>query len=72
MIMFTIFSVFGLAILLPINSVNQGDNRGLEIFTIGNIRDTKRLWTHVILTWLFSGMTFKCYKCYNYLKIIIT
>lgn len=58
MILFAIFSICGLAVLLPINFVNQGDNQGLEKFTIGNIRDNKRLWSHVIFTWLFSGMTF--------------
>ncbi|GBB83502.1 hypothetical protein RclHR1_10200009 [Rhizophagus clarus] len=56
MIIFSIFSVFGLPILLPVNFVNQGNNQGLEKFTIGNIRNPKRLWSHVILAWLFSGI----------------
>jgi calcium permeable stress-gated cation channel len=54
-ILFATFSIIGLPVLLPINSVNQGDGLGLEKFTIGNIRDNKRLWAHVILAWLFSG-----------------
>lgn len=62
MFIFAIFSVFGLAILLPVNSVNQGNNQGLEKFTIGNIRDPKRLWSHVILTWLFTGMILKWFN----------
>ncbi|RIA89933.1 hypothetical protein C1645_771079 [Glomus cerebriforme] len=57
MILFAILSIFGLVVLLPINSVNQGNNHGLEKFTIGNISDSSRLWAHVILTWLFSGIT---------------
>ncbi|PKY46571.1 DUF221-domain-containing protein [Rhizophagus irregularis] len=66
MILFAIFSIFGLAVLLPINSVNQGDNQGLEKFTIGNIRDNKRLWSHVIFTWLFSGITmYALYREFN-------
>jgi hypothetical protein len=56
MILFSIFSIFGLLILLPVDFVNQGENLGLEKFTIGNVTDTGRLWAHVILTWLFSGM----------------
>ncbi|CAI2166614.1 17007_t:CDS:2 [Funneliformis geosporum] len=55
--LFGVFSIFGTIILLPLDAKNQKGGAGLDQFTLGNISDSKRLWAHLILTWLFSCST---------------
>ena len=55
--LFSVFTVFGLAIIMPLNAVNQGTQTGLNQLTMGNITDPHRLWGHLIIAWLFVGLT---------------
>ncbi|KAK9704087.1 phosphate metabolism protein 7 [Basidiobolus ranarum] len=56
--LFLIFSVFGYIILLPLNSVFPTNNlTELLKFGTGNVEETNRLWGHVVLNYLFTGLT---------------
>lgn len=54
---FTIFSLVGLPILLPLNILNQEKQKGIDVTSIGNVTETERLWGHAILTCLFVFTT---------------
>ncbi|CAG8642475.1 274_t:CDS:2 [Acaulospora morrowiae] len=56
-IIYAIFSIIGIGILLPVNYVNQRDLPGLNSFTMGNIKDSYRMYAHVIAAYIFSATT---------------
>nr|CAG8501197.1 8973_t:CDS:2 [Entrophospora candida] len=61
MIVFAIFSVLGIAVILPINYFNyheQGSPDVLEKFTIGNIgnENSNKLWAHALMSYVFTGI----------------
>ncbi|KAJ1914351.1 phosphate metabolism protein 7 [Tieghemiomyces parasiticus] len=52
--LFFVFAVVACAILLPLNAVGGGGNKGLQSLSIGNIKGgSNYLWAHLILTVLF-------------------
>ncbi|CAG8452255.1 841_t:CDS:10 [Ambispora leptoticha] len=53
--LFAVFTIIGCAILIPLNAYQQGDERGIDRFTIGNIQTIERLWAHLVITYLFSA-----------------
>ncbi|KAI8343927.1 hypothetical protein BC941DRAFT_464168 [Chlamydoabsidia padenii] len=55
MVVFGLFSLLALPIMLPLNIINQLDSPGLNLLTIGNIRDSGRTWAHLILAVLLTG-----------------
>lgn len=55
MVVFASFSLLALPIMLPLNIINQLDSPGLNLLTIGNIRDSSRTWAHLILAVLLTG-----------------
>ncbi|KAI9322763.1 hypothetical protein BX666DRAFT_2017240 [Dichotomocladium elegans] len=60
---FTLFSVLALPILLPLNTINQLNSDGLNLFTIGNIKDKNRLWAHLVLSVILSaGLVYLIYR----------
>ncbi|CAG8492683.1 10344_t:CDS:10 [Ambispora gerdemannii] len=69
--LFAVFTIIGCAILIPLNAYQQGDELGIDKFTIGNIQTTDRLWAHLILTYLFSAATiYTLYQEYkNFAKL---
>ncbi|KAG0326882.1 hypothetical protein BG000_001213 [Podila horticola] len=48
-------TLLGIPILIPINVVNGSNVGGLANMTIGNVRESWRLWFHLILTILFCS-----------------
>ncbi|KAI8090007.1 uncharacterized protein BX664DRAFT_365743 [Halteromyces radiatus] len=55
MVVFISFSLLAIPILFPINIINQLDSPGLNKLTIGNIRDSHRLWAHLVLSVVFTA-----------------
>ncbi|CAG8767125.1 13231_t:CDS:2, partial [Racocetra persica] len=55
MILFSLFTIVGLCLILPLNHINQSDKRGLESFTIGNVKDKWRLYVHVLMCYIFTA-----------------
>ncbi|KAI8329750.1 hypothetical protein BC941DRAFT_384371 [Chlamydoabsidia padenii] len=53
-IVFVSFSIVAIPILFPLNIINQLNSPGLNLLTIGNIRDPHRLWAHLILAVLLT------------------
>jgi hypothetical protein len=53
--LFVTFGVLSLAIICPLNALDQRSLSGLNLLTFGNILDTQRLWGHLVLTVLYSG-----------------
>ncbi|KAG0180534.1 hypothetical protein DFQ28_001133 [Apophysomyces sp. BC1034] len=51
---FSIFGVFALPILIPINVINQRNSPGLNMLTMGNVLDSNRTWAHLVLSVLLS------------------
>ncbi|RUP45025.1 hypothetical protein BC936DRAFT_148710 [Jimgerdemannia flammicorona] len=58
-ILFSAFSVIASLILAPLNAIGEDNSPGLKLITFGNVLDTKRLWAHLLLTALFSGIGFR-------------
>ncbi|CAJ0901725.1 4865_t:CDS:2 [Entrophospora sp. SA101] len=61
MIVFAIFSVLGIAVILPINYFNYHEQSSpgvLEKFTIGNIgnENSNKLWAHALMSYVFTGI----------------
>ncbi|RKP13761.1 late exocytosis, associated with Golgi transport-domain-containing protein [Piptocephalis cylindrospora] len=54
--LFAAFTVLGLPILGPVCAVGQGNLKGINSITFGNITSNRRLWAHLILSWIFVGM----------------
>ncbi|KAG0225473.1 hypothetical protein BGW42_004279 [Actinomortierella wolfii] len=54
--LFLLFTCLAVPILIPINVVNQRGLDGLNQLTMGNVLDTQRLWAHLVLAVLFSGV----------------
>lgn len=55
---FLTFSILAIPILFPLNIINQLDSPGLNLLTIGNIRDSRRTWAHVVLSIVLTGKFF--------------
>lgn len=53
-LLFTIFTVLGLPILMPVNSVGQLGLSGINVYTMGNVSDPNRFWAHLLLSALFA------------------
>ncbi|SAM00767.1 hypothetical protein [Absidia glauca] len=49
MVVFVSFSLLAIPILFPLNIINQLDSPGLNKLTIGNIKDSRRMWAHLVL-----------------------
>jgi len=43
-------------ILLPLHATGGGGNEGLDLLTLGNVTDPKRLYAHALLAWIYFGM----------------
>lgn len=54
-VLFTLFSIIAIPILIPVNVINQRNSEGLNLLTMGNIKDPERLWAHLVLSVLLSG-----------------
>ncbi|ORX93606.1 DUF221-domain-containing protein [Basidiobolus meristosporus CBS 931.73] len=54
--LFFSITVISLVILLPINITGQQGLTGLNRLNIGNVKTTSKLWAHVILDYLFTGL----------------
>ncbi|KAF9903845.1 hypothetical protein EC991_003256 [Linnemannia zychae] len=48
-------TLLAVPILIPINLVGGNESAGQVGLTIGNVRDSWRLWFHLILTYIFCG-----------------
>ncbi|KAG0033228.1 hypothetical protein BGZ81_009091 [Podila clonocystis] len=48
-------TLLGIPILIPLNVINGSNVGGLTNMTIGNVRESWRLWFHLILTILFCS-----------------
>lgn len=57
-LIFTMFTILGLPILMPINSIGQLGLSGINAYTMGNVSDPPRLWAHLILSALFASTLF--------------
>ncbi|ORZ07890.1 hypothetical protein BCR42DRAFT_455829 [Absidia repens] len=55
LVTFFTFSLLAIPILFPLNIINQLDSPGLNLLTIGNIRDSNRTWAHVVLSMVLTG-----------------
>ncbi|KAI8074447.1 hypothetical protein BC940DRAFT_363424 [Gongronella butleri] len=55
LVVFVSFSVIGIPIMMPLNIVGQLDSPGLNVMTIGNVRDANRLWAHLVLSVLLTA-----------------
>ncbi|CAO3599611.1 unnamed protein product [Absidia cylindrospora] len=55
LVTFFTFSLLAIPILFPLNIINQLDSPGLNLLTIGNIRDARRTWAHVVLSLVLTG-----------------
>jgi ABC-type sulfate transport system permease component len=53
--LFITFAVLSLFIICPLTALDQRSLPGLNLLTFGNILDTQRLWSHLVLTVLYSG-----------------
>ncbi|RSL61831.1 hypothetical protein CEP51_013562, partial [Fusarium floridanum] len=42
-------------ILFAVHTTGHSDVKQLDLLTIGNIKDPRRMWAHVIVAWLFFG-----------------
>jgi len=40
-------------ILLPLHATGGGGNEGLDLLTLGNVTDPKRLYAHALLAWIY-------------------
>eukprot|EP01134_Creolimax_fragrantissima_P004391 CFRG4391T1 len=63
MVMFGSFSIYGVFILLPINSVGSGNGEGIESFSMSNIsaksdKDQYLLIFHAAGIYIFSGLVY--------------
>ena len=54
-VLFSIATLIIIPILIPVNVIGQLGSPGLNLLTIGNIRDSPRLWAHLFLSILLSG-----------------
>lgn len=52
--LFVTFGILSLAIICPLNALDQRSLSGLNLLTFGNILDTQRLWGHLVLTVVYS------------------
>lgn len=55
MVVFVSFSLLAIPILFPLNIINQLDSPGLNLLTIGNIKDSRRMWAHLVLAIVLTG-----------------
>lgn len=42
-------------ILFAVHITGHNDVKQLDLLTIGNIKDPRRMWAHVVVAWLFFG-----------------
>lgn len=54
-LIFTIFTIVGLPILMPLNSIGQQNLPGIDLYTMGNVQDPARFWGHLALSALFAS-----------------
>ncbi|KAJ8658295.1 hypothetical protein O0I10_005978 [Lichtheimia ornata] len=54
-VVFGLFTFLAVPILIPLNVINQLDTKGLNLLTIGNVKDLNRLWAHLILAVILSA-----------------
>lgn len=55
MVTFSIYSLFAIPILFPINIINQRQLEGLNYLTMANVVDDVRTWAHCLLAVTLSG-----------------
>lgn len=60
-VVFVLFTFLAVPILIPLNVINQLDSKGLNLLTIGNVKDLNRLWAHWVLALILTGK--KAYIC---------
>ncbi|KAI9307429.1 hypothetical protein BJ944DRAFT_237876 [Cunninghamella echinulata] len=49
-VVFVSFSIIAIPILFPLNIIGQKDSPGLNLLTMGNVDDARRLWAHLVLS----------------------
>lgn len=69
MVTFSIYSLFAIPILFPINIINQRQLEGLNYLTMANVVDDVRTWAHCLLAVTLSGLVW--YYTYRETKIYI-
>ncbi|KAI8374659.1 uncharacterized protein BYT42DRAFT_577150 [Radiomyces spectabilis] len=63
MVVFSLFSILAIPILIPLNIINQNNSPGLNILTMGNIKDSQRTWAHLILSIVLTvGVIYYTYR----------
>ncbi|KAI7886180.1 DUF221-domain-containing protein [Lichtheimia hyalospora FSU 10163] len=54
-VVFVLFTFLAVPILIPLNVINQLDTKGLNLLTMGNVKDLNRLWAHLVLSVIFTA-----------------
>lgn len=54
-VVFTLYMLVAIPILIPVNVINQRNSAGLNVMTMGNIKDASRTWAHLVLSVLLTG-----------------
>ncbi|KAI7904575.1 uncharacterized protein BX663DRAFT_530119 [Cokeromyces recurvatus] len=54
MVTFSLYSLFAIPILFPVNTINQGHLSGLNYLTMGNVTEDRRTWAHCLLAIILS------------------
>lgn len=54
-VVFTLYMLVAIPILIPVNVINQRNSPGLNVMTMGNIKDASRTWAHLVLSVLLTG-----------------
>ncbi|ORY07578.1 DUF221-domain-containing protein [Basidiobolus meristosporus CBS 931.73] len=49
-------TIVSLVVLLPVNTMNKGNGRGMNYFSISNVTKPSNFWAHVVLNYLFTGI----------------
>ncbi|CAO3595515.1 unnamed protein product [Absidia cylindrospora] len=55
MVVFISFSILAIPILFPLNIIGQLDSPGLNLLTMGNVRDAGRTWAHLVLSVILTA-----------------
>lgn len=66
-VVFVLFTFLAVPILIPLNVINQLDSKGLNLLTIGNVKDLNRLWAHWVLALILTGKKAYMHKATLYL-----